>query len=395
MIRYLDTAEIEGQTVLVRVDFNVPMLDGKVTDDTRLKAALPTIQHLREKGAKVVLASHFGRPKGERVSSMSLQPLTGPLSDLLGTKVGFAKDCIGEIAEKAVSKLEAGEVLLLENTRFHAGEEANDAAFAEGLAKLADIFVNDAFSAAHRAHGSTEGVAQHIPAYAGFSMAREIDHITAALENPDRPVLAIVGGAKVSSKIDLLKNLSSKMDLIFIGGAMANTFLAAKGHDVGKSLHEADLLDTAREIMSAASKAGCEIILPVDGVVTEKFEAHAARRVTPVDEIGPREMMLDCGPETVDQLAGHMERAKTLVWNGPLGAFELEPFDTSTVEAAQFAAKMVKAGKLVAVAGGGDTVAALNHAGVADDFTFVSTAGGAFLEWLEGRELPGVQALRD
>lgn len=395
MIRRLEDADVTGQTVLVRVDFNVPMEGGQISDDTRLQAAIPTIQYLIEKGAKVVLASHFGRPKGERQTSLSLYPLVKPLSELLGVPVAFAKDCIGESAERAASKLDNGEVLLLENTRFHPGEEANEDEFAQSLARLADLYVNDAFSASHRAHGSTEGVAHHLPSYAGLALQREIDHITAALESPKHPVLAIVGGAKVSTKIELLKNLITKVDQLFIGGAMANTFLAAQGHEIGKSLFEADHVETALEILNAAGQVDCEIILPSDGVVTEKFVAGAARRVSGVEDIGPSEMILDCGPETVDHLADVISRAKTLVWNGPLGAFELTPFDTATVEAAQFAAKQATAGNLIVVAGGGDTVAALNHAGVAEDFTFVSTAGGAFLEWLEGRELPGIAVLKD
>lgn len=394
MIRRIQDADLSGKRALVRVDFNLPMADGRVTDATRLRAALPTIEHLRAQGASVVLVSHFDRPRGKRVPSMSLAPIATPLSDLLGVDVKFVSDCVGTDAEQAAARLAQGGVLLLENTRFHAGEEENDPAFAAGLARLADLYINDAFSAAHRAHASTEGVAHLLPAYAGLALQREIDQVTAALENPNRPLLAIVGGAKVSTKIDLLRNLVAKVDRLFVGGAMANTFLAARGHAMGVSLFERDLLDTAREIEAAAQAAGCEILLPVDGVVTTEFKAHAERRVVPVDQIGPIEMMLDCGPETVDALADAIEAARTLVWNGPLGAFETPPFDTATVEAARFAAQRCREGGLVAVAGGGDTVAALNQGGVADDFTFVSTAGGAFLEWLEGKALPGVEALR-
>lgn len=394
MIRRIQDADLSGKRALVRVDFNLPMADGRVTDATRLRAALPTIEHLRAQGASVVLVSHFDRPRGKRVPSMSLAPIATPLSDLLGVDVKFVSDCVGTDAEHAAARLAQGGVLLLENTRFHAGEEENDPAFAAGLARLADLYINDAFSAAHRAHASTEGVAHLLPAYAGLALQREIDQVTAALENPNRPLLAIVGGAKVSTKIDLLRNLVAKVDRLFVGGAMANTFLAARGHAMGVSLFERDLLDTAREIEAAAQAAGCEILLPVDGVVTTEFKAHAERRVVPVDQIGPIEMMLDCGPETVDALADAIEAARTLVWNGPLGAFETPPFDTATVEAARFAAQRCREGGLVAVAGGGDTVAALNQGGVADDFTFVSTAGGAFLEWLEGKALPGVEALR-
>ncbi|GGE42422.1 phosphoglycerate kinase [Marinicauda pacifica] len=395
MLRRIEDAEVDGKRVLVRVDFNVPMREGQVTDDTRLKAALPTIAWLRSHGAKVILAAHFGRPKGAREPDMSLRPVLAPLSELLATKVLFAEDCVGESAERAAKALQTGDVLLLENTRFHAGEEANDPEFAARLAGLADLYVNDAFSAAHRAHASTEGVAHHLPAYAGKAMEREIDHLTAALEAPTRPLLAVVGGAKVSTKLDLLKNLVSKVDRLFVGGAMANTFLAAKGHDVGASLHEADLLTTAREILDIAGQSDCDILLPVDGVVTKEFKAHAERRVAQVDDIKPDEMMLDCGPDTVDRLADAIAAARTLVWNGPLGAFETPPFDTATVEAANFAAGRARNHNLVAVAGGGDTVAALNHAGVAEDFTFVSTAGGAFLEWLEGKTLPGVAVLKE
>ena len=395
MIRRLQDADIAGKRVLVRVDFNVPMANGQVTDDTRLKAALPTIAHLRREGAKVILAAHFGRPKGQRNMEMSLAPVATPLAELIEHKVKFVSDCVGPDAEAAVASLAAGDVLLLENTRFHAGEEKNDPDFAAELAKLADLYVNDAFSAAHRAHASTEGVARLIPAYAGLSLQREIDHVSAALENPSRPLLAVVGGAKVSTKIDLLKNLVAKVDRLFVGGAMANTFLAAKGYDMGASLYERDLLDTAREIMDAAERAGSTVLLPVDGVATTEFKAHADRRVAQVDDIKPNEMILDCGPDTVDRLADAVETARTLVWNGPLGAFETPPFDTATVEAARFAAKRCTDHGLTAVAGGGDTVAALNQAGVCEDFTFVSTAGGAFLEWLEGKPLPGIEALKD
>ncbi|PWE16315.1 phosphoglycerate kinase [Marinicauda salina] len=395
MIRRIEDADVADKTVLVRVDFNVPMRDGVVADDTRLKAALPTINHLRSKAAKVVLIAHFDRPKGVRVPEMSLKPVVAPLSELLAAPVAFAEDCVGEAAERAVAKLAAGEVLLLENTRFHASEEANDPDFAAALAGLADLYVNDAFSAAHRAHASTEGVARILTGYAGFALQREIDHLTAALEAPNRPVLAVVGGAKVSTKIDLLKNLVKKVDRLFVGGAMANTFLAAKGHDVGASRCEPDLVDTARDIIDAAGAAGCALLLPVDLVVTKEFKAHAERRVAQADDIRSDEMALDCGPETVDLLADAIAAARTLVWNGPIGAFETPPFDTATVEAARFAAARARDHGLTAVAGGGDTVAALNHAGAAEDFTFVSTAGGAFLEWLEGKTLPGVAALED
>jgi len=393
MIRRLQDGEISGKRVLVRVDFNVPMDGPRVSDDTRLRAALPTIAFLREAGAKVILAAHFGRPRGKRDPQMSLAPVATPLSELIGADVKFVSDCIGEDAEAAASRLAPGGVLLLENTRFHPGEEANDPAFAQALARLADVYVNDAFSAAHRAHASTEGVARLLPAYAGLALQREIDHLAAVLDNPARPVLAIVGGAKVSTKIDLLKNLSAKVDRIFVGGAMANTFLAARGHDVGASLCEPDLLATAREIEDAANRAGAGLLLPVDVVAARELKPDADRRVAALDEIEPGEMILDCGPETVDLLADAIAAARTLVWNGPLGAFETPPFDTATIEAAQYAARRCRESGLTAVAGGGDTVAALNQAGVAGDFTFISTAGGAFLEWLEGKTLPGVAAL--
>lgn len=394
MIARLEDADVSGKRVLVRVDFNVPMAGGKVSDDTRLRSAQPTIAWLTEKGARVVLLAHFGRPKGKPDIAQSLKPVVAPLSDVLEMPVRFANDCIGRAAEKAVSDLQGGEVLLLENTRFHPGEEANDPEFAAQLAAFGDVYVNDAFSAAHRAHASTEGVAHLLPAFAGLALQRELDHVTAALENPERPLLAIVGGAKVSTKIDLLMNLVTKVNRLFIGGAMANTFLAATGVDVGKSLHERDLLDTARAILDKAGATGCQVQLPQDVVVARELKAKAARRVADLDEIARDEMILDCGPATIDALADSIESAKTLVWNGPLGAFEMTPFDTGTVEAARFAAQRLREGKLVAVAGGGDTVSALNHAGVTDDFTFVSTAGGAFLEWLEGKPLPGIEVLR-
>ncbi len=395
MIRRIQDADIAGKRVLVRVDFNVPMKDGQVSDDTRLKSALPTIAHLREAGAKTILAAHFGRPRGQRNLEMSLAPVATALDALIeGVDVRFVSDCVGSDAQQAAASLKPGGVLLLENTRFHTGEEKNDPDFAAQLAKLADIYVNDAFSAAHRAHASTEGVARRLPAFAGLALQREIDHVAAALENPSRPLLAVVGGAKVSTKIDLLKNLVSKVDRLFVGGAMANTFLAAKGVDIGGSLHEADLLDTARDILDIAAQSSSEILLPVDGVIAKEFKAQAERRVSDFTDIAADEMILDCGPETVDRLADAIAAARTLVWNGPLGAFEIAPFDTATVEAARFAADRCRNHGLTAV-GGGDTVAALNHARAAQDFTFISTAGGAFLEWLEGKALPGIEALKD
>ena len=391
--RCLEDADVRGKPALIRVDFNTPMKDGEVSDDTRLRTAKPTIDHVRELGGKAVLAAHFGRPKGERREEMSLRQVLPALERVLGTVVAFADDCIGPEAERAVAALPAGGVLLLENTRFHKGEEANDTAFSQALANLADIYVNDAFSAAHRAHGSTEGVAHLLPAYAGLAMARELDHLDKALGAPERPVIAVVGGAKVSTKIDLLNNLVARVDALVIGGGMANTFLAAQGKPVGASLCEHDLADTARGVLDKAKAAGCDIILPVDAVFARKFEAHADHRTGAADSAAEDEMVLDAGPRTVAAIETAFQGAKTLIWNGPLGAFELLPFDAATVVAAKAAARLARSGALTAVAGGGDTVAALAHAGVKDDFSFVSTAGGAFLEWMEGKDLPGIAVL--
>jgi len=341
----------------------------------------------------VILLSHFGRPKG-RDAKNSLKPVAAEVARVITRPVKFADDCIGEAAESAVAAMKQGDILCLENTRFHAGEEKNDKDFVAALAKLGDIWVNDAFSAAHRAHASTEGLGHVLPAYAGRSMQAELDALGKALEHPQRPVAAIVGGAKISTKLDLLGNLLAKVDALIIGGAMANTFLLAQGKSVGKSLAEADLVKTAQDILAKAKAAGKEIVLPVDAVVAEKFEANAPSRTVSVDAVGPNEMILDIGPKSVEQVVSVLARCKTLVWNGPFGAFEMEPFDTGTVEVAEAAAELTKAGKLVTVAGGGDTVAALNAAGAADRFTYVSTAGGAFLEWLEGKALPGVEVLR-
>lgn len=393
--RLEDADGLAGKTALVRVDFNVPMnAAGEVTDDTRLRAALDTVQHLSGKGAKVALLAHFGRPKGEVKPEMSLRPVADSFASVLGAPVAFAEDCVGEAAENAIHSIQGGGVVLLENTRFHAGEEKNNNELADEMAKLGDLYVNDAFSAAHRAHVSTEGLARRLPAYAGKSMERELDALNAALGSPERPVLAVVGGAKVSSKIDLLKNLVSRVDALAIGGGMANTFLAARGHKVGRSLCEHDLADTCRQIEANAKEAGCDILLPRDVVVAKEFAANAENRTCGIDDVGEDEMILDAGDQTVAILASAMDVAKTLVWNGPLGAFEIEPFDKATVSAARAAASRCRDGKLIAVAGGGDTVAALNHAGAAKDFTFVSTAGGAFLEWMEGKALPGVEALK-
>ncbi|WP_186388443.1 phosphoglycerate kinase [Stappia sp. TSB10P1A] len=390
-----DLGNLSGRRALVRVDLNVPMDGSRVTDTTRIDRVLPTIRELADKGARVVLLAHFGRPKGAVVPQMSLAPVAAALSERLGRPVAFAADCIGAAAASVIDGLKDGDVALLENTRFHAGEEKNDGAFADALAALGDIYVNDAFSAAHRAHASTEGLARRLPAYAGRTMQAELEALASALTTPVRPVLAVVGGAKVSSKIDLLENLVKKVDLLVIGGGMANTFLAAQGKAVGKSLCEHDLADTARRIMDAAAAAGCEIVLPVDAVVAREFKAGAASETVAVDAVPEDAMILDVGPASVANVAAKIDAAATLVWNGPLGAFEIEPFDIATVAAARHAAGRSRDGSLTSVAGGGDTVAALNHAGVADDFTYVSTAGGAFLEWLEGKVLPGVVALEN
>ncbi|HZV84100.1 MAG TPA: phosphoglycerate kinase [Brevundimonas sp.] len=389
-----DAPDLVGKTALVRVDFNVPMEDGRVTDDTRLRVALPTIETLRDAGARVALLAHFDRPKGQRVPSMSLQPVVDDLERLLGAPVRFAPDCVGDEAKRVLADLDAGGVALLENVRFHPGEEKNDPAFAQQLAELGDVYVNDAFSAAHRAHASTEGLARLLPAYAGESMRRELDALDAALGNPRKPVMGIVGGAKVSTKLDLLKNLVGKLDRLAIGGGMANTFLFAQGIDIGGSLAERDMADTAREILAEANAQGCEILLPVDFVVATEVKPGAdARPVVSGQPLAPDDKILDAGPASVARLVDALIASKTLIWNGPLGVFEVPPFDAATVAVARHAAALAKAGVLTAVGGGGDTVAALHHAGVADDMTFVSTAGGAFLEWMEGKPLPGVLAL--
>ncbi len=389
----LDDADLAGKRALVRVDLNLPMENGKVTDTTRIDRILPTIREMSAKGAKVILLAHFGRPKGVDEKN-SLKQVVPALAHALGAPVTFVSDCIGDDVAKAIAAAKNGEVLLLENTRFHAGDEKNDPAFVKALAAHGDLFVNDAFSAAHRAHASTEGLAHVLPAFAGRTMQAELEALSAGLDNPARPVMAIVGGAKVSTKLDLLGNLVKKVDVLVIGGGMANTFLAARGVNVGKSLCEHDLAATAREIEEKAKAAGCEIMLPVDALVAREFKAHPGHRVVQVGDVEPDEMILDAGPLSVAEVVLKLDHVKTLVWNGPFGAFELPPFDTATVTVAKAAAKRVKAGTLVAVAGGGDTVAAMNHAGVADDLTYVSTAGGAFLEWMEGKALPGVEALR-
>ncbi|SFG87174.1 phosphoglycerate kinase [Methylobacterium gossipiicola] len=389
-----DAGALKGKRVLLRVDVNVPMEAGRVTDATRIERVVPTIREIADAGGRVVLLAHFGRPKGKPVASESLKPVVSAIAEHLGRPVAFAEDCVGPAAAEAVAALNDGDVLLLENTRFHAGEEKNDPAFTRDLAANGDLFVNEAFSAAHRAHASTEGLAHVLPAYAGRLMQAELDALTKGLEAPARPVIALVGGAKVSSKIDLLQNLVAKVDMLVIGGGMANTFLHAQGLGVGKSLCEKDLAETAQRIVAAAKAANCRIILPVDAVVASEFKANAAHETVAVDAVPEGGMILDAGPATVAEINAAIDAAATLVWNGPLGAFELTPFDAATVAAAKHAAEQTASGKLVSVAGGGDTVAALNHAGVGETFSYVSTAGGAFLEWLEGKELPGVEALR-
>ncbi|MCX7280562.1 MAG: phosphoglycerate kinase [Alphaproteobacteria bacterium] len=391
--RTLDDLDVKGKRVLVRADLNVPVKGGVVTDATRVTRQAPTIKELADKGAHVIVISHFDRPKGKVVPSMSLQVLVAPLSEAVGRKVAFANDCIGPKAEAAVAALNDGDVLLLENTRFHKGEEDNDAGMAKELAALGDIFVNDAFSAAHRAHASTEGVAHLLPNAAGRSMQAELSHLEKALSNPKRPLLAVIGGAKVSTKIALLENLVARVETLVIGGAMANTFLAAEGVKVGKSLYEPDHMETARKIIHAANEAGAAILLPTDVVVTKEFKVGAAHRTCPVSDIAADEMVLDVGPDSIKAFENRLAGTRTLVWNGPFGAFETQPFDAGTVAAARAVADATKKRQLLSVAGGGDTVAALTHAGVEDDFTYVSTAGGAFLEWLEGKSLPGVDAL--
>jgi phosphoglycerate kinase len=389
-----DIGNARGKRVLVRVDLNVPVADGKISDFTRIERIMPTLTELSDKGAKVILLAHFGRPKDGPDPVFSLDPVANAVSAMIGRPVSFAADCIGKEAADAVSAMKDGDILLLENTRFHKGEEKNDPDFTKALAANGDIYVNDAFSAAHRAHASTEGLAHLLPAYAGRTMEAELQALEKGLGNPVRPVVAIVGGAKVSSKLDLLMNLVKKVDALVIGGGMANTFLAARGESVGKSLCEHDLAGTARQIMIEAASAGCAIILPSDGVVAREFKAGADNETVVIDAVPDDAMILDVGPKTVDAINQWIDRAATLVWNGPLGAFEIEPFDAATVAAAKHAAERTREGKLVSVAGGGDTVSALNHAGAADDFTYVSTAGGAFLEWMEGKDLPGVNVLK-
>jgi len=393
MFRTVDEADVRGKRVLVRVDLNVPVENGKVSDTTRIERVAATIREIADKGGKVILLSHFGRPKGPD-PAQSLKLLAPAIADVLKRPVAFADDCVGERAADAVNAMKPGDILCLENTRFHRGEERNDPEFVAQLAALGDIFVNDAFSASHRAHASVEGLGRRLPAYAGRAMQDELEALTKVLHSPIRPLAAIIGGAKVSTKLDLLGNLLTKVDILVIGGGMANTFLAARGHSVGKSLCERDLLPTAREIMDTAKATGREIVLPVDAVVAKTFAANTPSRVVAVDGVADDEMILDVGPRSIEHVCSVLARVKTLVWNGPFGAFELEPFDVGTVEIAEAAAELTAAGKIVTVAGGRDTVAALNAAGAADRLTYVSTAGGAFLEWLEGKPLPGVEVLK-
>jgi phosphoglycerate kinase len=391
----LDDIDVAKRRVLVRADLNVPIKDGRVTDTTRIDRTAATLSELAKKGARVIVLSHFGRPKGPD-PKLSLQPVVAPLAAALGgRKVGFAADCVGPAAEQAVAALRDGEVLLLENLRFHAEEEANDPGFAKALAALGDIYVNDAFSTAHRAHASTEAIARLLPAAAGRLMQAELEHLANALETPERPVCAVVGGAKISTKLDLLGNLVARVDMLVIGGGMANTFLNATGVDIGQSLCEREMADTARAIMAKAKSEGCDVVLPVDAVVAQTLKAGVATRVVPIGEVPSDQLILDVGPVSVADIAARLAGCRTLVWNGPLGAFEVPPFDAGTVAVAQAAAKLTRDGKLLSVAGGGDTVAALAQAGVVDSFSYVSTAGGAFLEWLEGKDLPGVAALKD
>jgi len=392
--RTLDQVDVKGKRVLLRVDLNVPVENGMVTDATRIERAAPAITEIADKGGKVILLSHFGRPKGKRDPKHSLKPVAAEVAHVIKRPVKFIDDCVGETAERAVANMKPGDIVCLENTRFYPGEEKNDPGFVDQLARLGDLWVNDAFSAAHRAHASTEGLGHKLPAYAGRTMQAEIEALEKALEKPQPPVAAIVGGAKISTKLDLLVNLLDKVEALIIGGAMANTFLLALGKKVGNSLVEVDLTGTARQIMDKARHAHREVVLPVDAVVAEKLEAHVPSRTVLVADVGANDVILDIGPRSVEHVVSVLARSHTLLWNGPFGAFEIEPFDNGTIEVAEAAAELTAAGKLVSVAGGGDTVAALKLAGAADRFTYVSTAGGAFLEWLEGKVLPGVEVLR-
>jgi phosphoglycerate kinase len=392
--RTLDDVDPKGRTAVVRLDLNVPMKDGEVGDASRIERSVPTVKELSEKGARVVILAHLGRPKGKREASMSLRPLCGPLGEALGgVEVRFAEDCVGEAAEKAVAALEDGDVLLLENLRFHAGEEKNDPEFAGQLARLGDFYVNDGFSVSHRAHASVVGIAERLPAYAGRLMQAELETLGKALLEPERPLAALVGGAKVSTKLDLLGNLVARTDILILGGGMANTFLLAKGQPVGRSLCEKDMGESAREVMRKAEAEGCEIVLPIDARVAKEFKQGADAREVAISEVAEDDMILDIGPGSADLIGERLSGCRTLVWNGPPGAFEIPPFDTGTKAVARVVAELTTQGRLLSVAGGGDTLSALRHAGVDSELSYVSTAGGAFLEWLEGKELPGVAAL--
>ncbi len=390
----IDDLDLAGKRVLVRADLNVPMSDGRVTDTTRIDRTVPTLTELSNKGAKVIVISHFGRPKGRPVPELSLAPVAKKLSEACGLPVGFATDTVGESARMHIREMDDGDIVMLENLRFNRGEEENDRAFTVELSKLGDVYVSDAFSCSHRAHASTEGLAHLLPAAAGRLMQVEVESLARALENPEKPVAAVVGGAKVSTKMEVLGNLAAQVEVLIIGGGMANTFLFAQGYDVGNSLCEKDMADEARGILERAEKSGCQVVLPIDGVVAREFKAGAASEVVALDAIPADAMMLDIGPESIADVSLRLERCRTLVWNGPFGAFEIPPFDKGTNSVARAAARLTREGKLLSVAGGGDTVAALAHAGVGDDFSYVSTAGGAFLEWMEGKKLPGVEVLR-
>ncbi|MCQ9154643.1 phosphoglycerate kinase [Acidomonas methanolica] len=393
--RTLNDLSPAGKRILLRADLNVPVREGRITDTTRIDRVLPTVEELVEKGGRVIVLSHFDRPKGRVVAEMSLAPIAAAMAEKTRHTVRFVSDCIGPEVEEAIAAMKDGDILILENTRFHAGEEKNDPEFVASLAKSGEIYVNDAFSAAHRAHASTEGLARHLPAFAGRLMEAELNALSAALEKPDHPVGALIGGAKISTKLDLIGNVVSKVDILFIGGAMANTFLAAEGVPVGKSLQEAEMHETARAIIARAQQAGCKIILPVDAVIAREFREGAPSEICPIDAVPADAMILDAGPRTVALINEQLAGLKTLVWNGPLGAFEIKPFDAATVAVAREAARLTKEGKLKTIAGGGDTVSALRHAGVADQMSYVSTAGGAFMEWLEGKLLPGIAVLTD
>lgn len=389
----LDDVDVRGKRVLVRVDLNVPMQDGKCADWTRIARLAPTLSELISKHARLIIMSHFDRPGGKVVPTMSLKPLAAALSQSLGHSVAFAPDCIGPAAKEVVNRLRDGQIALLENLRFHKGEEKNDPEFAKELAALGDIYVDDAFSAAHRAHASIEAITRLLPSYAGRLMQAELEALTAALEKPERPVMAIVGGAKISTKLQLIGHLAKRVDRLVIGGGMANTFLAAQGNGIGRSISEPDMLKTALDVLAEASRDGCSVMLPIDAVIAREFKAHAAHETVPVTAVPSDAMMLDIGPSTVRQIESALDTTKTVVWNGPVGAFELEPFDAGTTALARAIAARTRAGALMSVAGGGDTIAALSNAGASEDFSYISTAGGAFLEWMEGRELPGVAAL--